>query len=192
MELWFEALVDVSTGFLYCLFSFGLLYFLTWYYGSFAWRIWWIAPVITSTFFLVACWSAWRQVNPLEGLRQLTDTEMLLTELSLATPNLLFFSPRHAVSGSAVLIIGGPANLLNAIGSILHRLPSSSSTRRDAATLLSLAAQGCVVNTITDPQPVVLLYRLALIKTDTTSRPQQPSIILTQTGRDVLTGHTSI
>ena len=126
----------------------------------------------------------------MEGLRKLSDTEMMLTQLAMVSPNFMYFSPRHAIAGSSMLLIGGPASFFNAMGSILHRLSSSSSIRSEAATLLSLASNGCPVKTITDPRPAVLLYRMALIKTELISPTHKPSIVLTQKGRDILTGHT--
>ncbi|MCZ6836142.1 MAG: hypothetical protein O7G85_10245 [Planctomycetota bacterium] len=190
-ELWFEALVDLCMGALFCLITFGVLYLLMWYYVSFVWGYQWPAPVITGTIFLASCWSAWRSVDPLEGLRNLSDTEMMLTQLAMVSPSFSYFSPRHTVSGSAVFLIGGPANLFSAFGIVLHRLPSSSSIISEAATMLSQADQGSPVQTITDPRPAVLLYRLVLIKTELSPPSHQPTIVLTQKGRDVLMGMTT-
>src|SRR6516165_667322 len=106
-EVVLEATLKAILGIVFSFFTFGFLFWLGWVVGWFVagslpLRAWHCGALLAGLFFVVALWSAWHQVDPLAGLQPLTDRQWFLTQLSLASPSLVYFSPRHALAGSAV------------------------------------------------------------------------------------------
>jgi hypothetical protein len=118
------------------------------------------------------------------GLKPLSDGQLLLTWISQASPQLLYFSPRHATAGVAMLLIGGPANVFEALGVWGYRLQLDPSLIEEAAQLLEACARKCPIDQVRQPFAAALLKRLALIKI----AGQEDSVALTVTekGSDVL------
>ena len=168
-QLAFEAAVEVVLGVLFAALTLAFVFWITWLFGGGLARMaglagWHLALIITGLFLIVTTVSAWRQVDPLAGVDPMTAAEEMLTGASLASPEMLYFSPRHATAGAAMLLLGGPANVFTAVGTWRHRLPGDTTVITDAATLLCRCGTGLAVERITTPRAAVLLARLALIK----------------------------
>ncbi len=168
-ELVLEALVKALLGIVFSFFTFGFLFGVGWVVGwgvagSFNLRPWHFGAFLAGVFFVVAAWSAWRQVDPLAGLPRLTDQQWLLTQLSLASPGLLYFSPRHALGGSGVLLLAGPSSVFQALGLWAYRLRTDRSLIEEAGRLLMACSATCPLAEIGTPAAALLLRRLALIK----------------------------
>lgn len=193
-EIAFEAAIELTTGVAYCLVVFGLVFVILWVQLSLitlrvAGQAWWIALAVAGLFFLVSFFEAWRRVDPFEGVRRLEDWQVVLTEMSLLSPSLLYFSPRHASAGLAFVLISGPQNLISAVASWRTRLPSEPHVLDAAAALLESAPRRPRADRVESPASAVLLHRLGLIK----ARPgaDAPAIEPTQKGLDVLAGRSS-
>src|SRR6516164_9019113 len=120
-ELAFDILLKASLGIVFSFFTFGFLFWLGWLcswfvFGSFHLKPWQFGALVAGLFFTVAVWSAWCQVDPLAGLQRMSDEQWLLTQLSLASPGILYFSPRHVLAGAAVLLLAGPSSVFQALG----------------------------------------------------------------------------
>jgi hypothetical protein len=133
--------------------------------------------ILAGTFLVAAIWSAWRQVDPLAGLQRMTDQQWLLTQLSMVSPDVVYFSPRHALAGAAVILLAGPSSVFQAIGLWTYRMPADQPTIDAAARLLAKCETVCPIEEIRAPEPAFLLRRLALIKVV----PQGNSTALTVT-----------
>lgn len=168
-ELALDALLKAGLGLVFSLFTFGIVFWFSWVLGFFFGRQldlhpWQFAAIVTGLFFSVATWSAWRRVDPLAGLKPLSDQQLLLTAISQATGSMVYFSPRHASAGLAIILLGGPANLFEAVGIWVHRIRADASLLEKAARLLSLCKTQISAKEVRDPAGAVLLRRLALIK----------------------------
>jgi hypothetical protein len=166
-ELVFEAALKGLFGVVFSLITFGLIFWIGWFSGLifFAGALnlhaWQFGAILTGVFFVVATWSAWRRVNPLAGLRPLSDEEKIATLISQAAGGLGLFSPRHASAGFAVVLIGGPASILEAIACWSLRLPARKAILQEAALLLETCP--CPLERVQTPAAALLLKRLALI-----------------------------
>lgn len=118
----------------------------------------------TLVFVLVSVGSAWYRVNPMSGLRRLTDEEYFLTIASLKIDELCYFSPRHATAGAAMILIGGPATILEALGMWTNRFGASSACIGEAATMLASCEDPMPIESIRNREAAILLRRLALVK----------------------------
>jgi len=190
-ELAFEALVGAIMGLLVTAFIFGAIAGLAWLATFFIGTPLGLdrsafALGVAALFLLVAVVSAWRRVDPLAGLTPMTDRQLMLTLISLGSPHLLYFSPRHATAGAAAVILGGPASLCEALGTWAHRLRWNRAMVREAARLLERSRDACPADAIGDARAGLLLKRLALVKT--IERGGAPALTATERGREVLEG----
>lgn len=188
-ELFTDAVIKLGTGIVFSLLTFGFIFWVGWFLGIFfAYHLELSAVtfglIVTAIFFVVALWSAWRNVNPLADLQPLTDRQMLMTMLSLASPNLLYFSPEHASAGFAMVLIGGPANILSAFGIWAHRLKADTNIIAEGAGMLDACADGCPPERVRSLDAAVLLRRLSLIKMAVGKTGDV--IVLTERGRTIL------
>ncbi len=188
-EIMLHAVIELALGVLFCVLVYGFVFVWMWGLGGFfatqlSLTRTQFALSVVGLFMAVCFFSAWRRVDPLQSVAPMTDTQLMLTYISLASPNLLYFSPRHASAGVAAILIGGPKNILSAIGNWRHRLPGSSSLVAEAADLLILAQHGVAINMIPSPRAAVLLRRLALIKP--VDHGHDIEMVLTENGRETL------
>ncbi len=168
-KLAFDAVLKASMGVLFSVLTFGFVYWAGWFFGFFFARYlslhaWQFGVIFAGLLLVVATWSAWRRVDPMAGLQRLSDTQLLLTLISQASPNILYFSPRHATAGAALILIGGPANVVQAFGIWAHRIRVEGSLIADAARLLASCQTRLPVKQVREPAAALLLKRLALIK----------------------------
>jgi hypothetical protein len=181
-ELWFEGVAKALLGVGFTLLVFGMLFWFWWVVGFFmagsvGLEAGQFSTLVTGLFWIVAIGSAWQRVDPLAGLQPLSDRQRMLTLISQASPHLLYFSPRHATAGAALLLLGGPAKLLEAIGSWPYLLALSPSLVEKSACLLAACKANVPIDRVRDPHAALLLKRLALIKTV----PMEESVALTLT-----------
>ena len=108
---------------------------------------------------MAACRSHGRSA-PAESDQQ----ELLLTLISHATVGISYFKLRHAVAGFAVVLIGGPANLLEALGIWVSRLRADQPLIEEASSLLAACRADYPIERVREPAAALLLKRLALIK----------------------------
>jgi hypothetical protein len=193
-ELALDAALKALLGVLFSFLVFGLLFWFGWFIGVFVARnfnlqAWQFGCLVSGLFLLAATWSAWRRVNPLAGLPRLTDRQLLLTLLSQASPDILYFSPRHATAGVAVLLIGGPANLFQALGVWAYRIRADAALIEAASRLLVECQEKCPVMRVAEPAAALLLRRLALIKIVLSG--ESSALTATDKGRAVLSGAKS-
>lgn len=166
-----DALGKSVLGLVFCVFTFGFVYVCAWFVGlsvarSFGLHAWQFAGLICGLFLLVACWSAWRHVDPMAGLppRESEQQELLLTLISQAAGGGGYFNPRHAVAGLSVVLIGGPANLLEGLGIWVSRLRADQPLIEEASSLLAACRADYPIERVREPAAAILLKRLALIK----------------------------
>jgi hypothetical protein len=168
-DLAFESVGKALLGIVFSFFTFGLLFWFGWFAGffvarSFGMQPWQFGALVSGLFLAVATWSAWQRVDPLAGLQPLSDQQLLLTMISQASPGLLYFSPRHATAGAALLLIGGPANLIEAFGIWGYRFRMEVPLIEEASCLLENCQVNCPIENIREPSAALLLKRLSLIK----------------------------
>lgn len=188
-ELAVEALIEAALGVLFTLLTFGFVFVLGlsagWLVGrrvglsavGFAW-------IVTGVFFVTAVISAWRRVDPLAGVDPMTFEQEVLTALSQTSAQMLYFSPRHASAGVAMVLLGGPSNLFSAIGTWRHRLNDDDAIVHVAAEVLRASAAELDLERVRTPHAALLLRRLALIKV--THREGRPVVVATEKGREIL------
>ena len=189
-ELAFDAGFKALLGIAFSVITFGVLFWMGWVVGFFlAFHVnvyaWQFAAIVSGLFLVVAIWSAWRRVDPMAGLKPLTEAQMLLTLISPVTPGVMYFSPRHASAGLAVVLIGGPAGVFEAVGIWTHRLKAEASVIEQAARFLVACRAGLPVKQIEAPAAALLLRRLGLIRVVQTG-DESTSIRLTDQGFNVL------
>ncbi len=97
-----------------------------------------------------------------------------------------FFSPRHASAGLAVVLIGGPATVLEGIGIWASRICADELLIERAANLLAGCKEICPVEEIEHLEAAVLLKQLALIKV--IPGPESSALTVTEKGEGVLLG----
>lgn len=190
-EIALDVGIRLVLGVIFSILTFGFLFWFGWV-GGFV-----LGPQIglspfqlgafgSSFFFLVALASAWFQVEPLAGLRRLTDRELMLTLASQAAGDVLYFSPRHASAGFAMVLIGGPANILEGVGLWATRIKTSPELLENAADLLASCEDKLPLRKLRRPQAAALLRRLQLIKMIPLETEQ--ALTLTERGGKLLGG----
>lgn len=189
-ELAIEAVIEAALGVLFCALVFGGVYVIAWFALMFmisfdASRASQYALGLTAIYATVATFSAWRRVDPLANVRRLSDVEESLMMMGPMLPYGIGMQPRHATAGAAVVLIGGPANLLEAWATWRHRLPSSGRVIESAAEVLQQAAHEVQVQQVADPLAAQVLHRLGLIKV---TGEREKRLGLTEKGRGVLAG----
>lgn len=190
-ELEFDSRVKIILGAVFSFLVFGFVYCFGWFSGLFFASSLYLDPwqfglLLAVLFLAVATWSAWRRVDPLAELPRLTDEQMLLTLVSQATPGVLYFSPRHATRGAALVLLGGPVSVFEGWGIWNSRIQVDDALIEAASRILVDCETACPVEELTDPSAAVLLRRLSLIKVI----PSEDSSALTVTekGLKVLSG----
>lgn len=186
----FDAGLKAILGLGFSLLTFGFVFWFGWFLGLFVagtlgLQAWQFGVVFTVVFLIAATWSAWRRVDPLAGLKPLSEKELMLTLVSQAA-GLLYFSPRHASAGAAVVLIGGPAAILQALGIWTYRIRLDSTVIDEAAEILAACKEKCPAKAVRRPAAVLLLRRLRFIKVI----PDGESVAFTVTdaGHKVLSG----
>ncbi len=164
-ELAFDAALKAGLGIVFSLVAFGMLFWFGWVVGFFVNRsyAWQLGVVVAGVFFVTASLSAWRRVDPLADLAPLGDAEMVAMLIGRAS-GFMVFSPRHALAGAALVLLGGPAGVFEALGIWAHRLRADDELIRKAAKVLVLCEATLPQDEIGDFLAAVLLWRLALIK----------------------------
>src|SRR5437762_457791 len=188
-ELSLDAALKIGMGFVFSLLTFGFLFWLglfvgfgvAGYFGLHAWQF---AAIFTGIFFVAAVWSAWQRVNPLAGVKPMTDRELMLTLLSQASGQILYFSPRRATVGAALIILGGPVNVVEGIGIWAHRLPGDPALIEQAAQLLESCQVPFPFKQVRSPAAAYLLKRLALIKV--VPHGESSALTVTQKGSTIV------
>lgn len=188
-ELDLEAGITAALGVLFTLLIFGGLYWVTfiWAFPSISGGSIGFSPKafgVTAIFFVVAAATAWRQIDPLQKLDPMSPGDELLTSVSLAVGGAMAFSPRHAVAGVSSFLIGGPANIFEAIGIVRSRIRTPGETVTEAMFLLEQCRGRCPLRTVQSPRAVLLLRRLELIKVLDDSRGR--ALTVTEKGRGLL------
>jgi hypothetical protein len=190
-ELALDALLKALLGIAFSFLVFGLLFWGGWFVGIFFARslnlhAWQFGAFLSGLFLVTALWSAWQRVDPLAGLQRLSEKQLLLTLISQDSSQLLYFSPRHATAGVAILLIGGPANLFQAFGIWTSRLRADESLLEESARLLAACDPQCAAEQVRKPTAALLLRRLALIKV--VPGGDSPAFALTEKGSTVVSG----
>jgi hypothetical protein len=190
-ELATEAITKAVLGVLFTLLTFAFVFWIAWFFGVLmagllnleAWRF---GAVVTGVFLVVSIGSAWRRVDPLAGLEPLSEKQLFLTFAAPALPGGIYFSPRHATAGAALVLLGGPANLFQALGVWAHRIRAEDSLVEDAARLLAASRPRFPTDQVRKPAAALLLRQLALIKI--VPGEGAPAFALTAKGSAVLGG----
>jgi hypothetical protein len=190
-ELAAEALGKALLGVVVSFFVFGFVFWCGWFVGfavadSLNLEAWQFGALLSGLFLVVATWSAWRRVDPLAAVQPLSDRQLLLTLISQASPGLLYFSPRHATAGAAVVLIGGPANVFQALGIWASRIRADGPLLEEASRLVAACNGNCPIEEVREPVAALLLRRLGLIKV--IPNGDSSAFTLTEKGLTVLGG----
>jgi hypothetical protein len=120
---------------------------------------------VTGLFALVSIWSAWRRHDPFDKVQAMNPNIQDL-QLGLGYALGVPVINRQSMAGFASLLVGGPANLMDAWSIWRTRLRADAACVRDAAQLLELSrsAGGISSRMIRDRRAAAVLYRLGLIK----------------------------
>jgi hypothetical protein len=146
-----------------------------------------IAAGVTAIVLLVGVVSAWREVNPLAGLKPMSAADHLAVQVSRGLGGVTSVN-RHSVAGIATLLLAGPENLVSAFRSWLHRLPSEAAVLDEAAEILLSCKPEVDLRTIeVSPQALQIVRRLNLI----VARDRTTKISLTEKGRDIVRSKNS-
>lgn len=187
-EVTLDACMKAGLGLLFCLLTFGFVFWGAWlaafcFARSFYLAEWQIALLVAGLFFIVAAASAWQRVDPLANVPRLTEQQWMLMIAGQAL-GVHYFSPRHALAGFAVVLLGGPANLFQALGIWQWRLRVDASLIQDASRLLVKCREDVSAKQLRDLRAAMLLKRLQLIKL--TQDAAGPAVTATDTGRRLL------
>jgi hypothetical protein len=187
-EVTLDACMKAGLGLLFSLLTFGFVFWGGWlaafcFARSLGIAEWHIALLVTGLFFIVAAWSAWQRVDPLANVPRLTQQQWMLMIAGQAV-GVHYFSPRHALAGSAVVLLGGPANLFQALGIWQWRLNVDASLVEEASHLLVKCRESVSARHLRNPAAAMLLKRLRLIKL--TQDAEGPAFTATDKGRKLL------
>lgn len=171
-ELTTEAVISAVLGGVFCLLTFGVLWWLAWivsWYAIGSDHAVFVAFAVAGLFFVVAVASAWRSVDPLENVSPMSDRQMAAQDaagaLSLATGMPII--TRHGAAGGAVVLIGGPANIFEAISLLRHRIPCDTRCARQAAEIIEhIPSQGMELKGVEpdEARAICTLSRLSFVK----------------------------
>lgn len=191
-EILLEAAIAATAGVIFSLITFGVLWWLMWIFCWFTigrGSAVMVASVGTAIFVLVAVVSAWRRVDPLEHLSPMTGRQMLTQDaagaLTLATG--VPIMTRHSTAGAGVVLIGGPANIFEALSLYRHRIRAGHRQIAQAAELVDRVSAGDVaIDQLdeADSQALHILSRLKFIKVVQEPGASQPVLRSTQKWRD--------
>ena len=183
----FRAIIQMVSGIAVTVVTLGFLFCATWIFGGFfadliGLRRTSFSLAVMALFGVVSIVSAWRSVDPLKGVKPMSDIEMLMLEISLLTPRLGYFSPRHATAGAAWVLIGGPANVFDGVRSWRERLRANEVLLRSSADLLDRCRANVPVRQLGPAaSAAVLLRRLGFAKV--VGRGPTAELALTERGR---------
>ena len=188
-ELARDAALEAALGIGFSIGTFAFVFWISWFAGVLVARYfnvyaWQFGTIVTGVFFVVATWSAWRRVDPLEGLKPMTDKQLLSMLVIETALGVNCFSPRHASAGLALVLLGGPAGVFKAIGIWAHRIRVDDATIENAANLLASCRTKLSANDVGDPFAAIVLRRLSLIKV--VPHGHYFALTLTDKGRGVL------
>jgi hypothetical protein len=181
-ELMTEMAIEAGMGVLFTALTSGVLFCVAWFVcaaiGGRAFPTTTVALGITGLYVAVSAVSAWRHVDPFAGLAPMSDAD----RLAFAVSGYAYFKG-HSVAGLAAVLMGGPVNLVGALRSWLHRLPTDPMLVAQAAEILSACRPEVdLKNVRSSGSAAVLLRQLNLIvpRVDTTI------VALTERGREVV------
>ena len=187
-ELLGDAALKAALGVGFSLLTFGFIYWGGWLFGFFVARGlglagWQFGLLAAALFFVAATFSAWRRVDPLADLQPLTDEQWLAMAVGQVV-GVVVFSPRHAVAGAAIVLIGGPAGMIEAFGIWAHRLRADRPLLTEAARLLASCAEDGPISTLQRADAAQMLWRLGLIRV--VARGESPALQLSDKGHALL------
>jgi hypothetical protein len=190
-DLLAKGAIKAVLGVVFSIMAFGLIFWCGWFFGfwlaaSLGLESWQLGLLCSGLFLVVAIWSAWRRVNPLAGVPRMTDQQWLLTQLHLQIGGIGYFSPWHASAGFAVVLIGGPASVLDAIGLWNAQMRADGPMIDAMAGVLEECADTPPIRKVGSLQAALLLKRLALIKI--VPLGDSEAFALTEKGERVLFG----
>lgn len=164
-----EAAIALGVGLITCVIVFGGVFWLAWLTFMFALQDFQIgsaattAWIITGVFALVSTWSAWRRLDPIERVEAEDDTALNI-QLGLGYATCFPVVNRQSIAGFASLLIGGPANIMDACRLWRSRFKVDVDLRAEAHRILVASRQGIAPQQVRDPRAIALLHRLGLIK----------------------------
>ena len=184
-----EAAITLLVGIGTSLLVFGVVFWLSWFAFTVIFRDFQIgsasttALIITGIFAMVSIFSAWRKHDPIENV-QAMDGNVQSLQLGLGYAMGVPIVNRQSAAGIASLLIGGPANIMEACTLWRNRLKVNPALLSAAAQLLGESRKGVPMQMVRDPKAVALLHRLGLVKTAHEQGKLQ--IIATVKGADVV------
>src|SRR5262245_13889515 len=181
-----EMVIEAGMGLLFTALTAGVLFCIAWFVcaaiGGRAFPTTAVALGITGLYVVVSAISAWRQVDPCAGLAPMSDADRLAFAVSGMVSGYVHFN-RHSVAGMAAVLMGGPINLVGALRSWLHRLPTDPSLVAQAAEILSACRPEVDLKKVdSSASAAILLRRLNLI----VPRVDSTIVTLTEKGRELV------
>ncbi len=194
-ELYLTAMVKAGLG-LILIAVIGFFSFLIfWFIVSFGFRLSnsrMIALGIVTLYQVVAFVSAWRHVDPMAGV-SLTGSEIATRNVVNSATYFATGIPvlrREGLAAAASALIGGPANVLEAVADWRGRLPCGDEFIAEAAKVMADAPTKPTAESV-NPRAAAVLYRLGLIKAER-GEGGQMQIATTQKGLELLGAIPSI
>ncbi len=185
-ELALQATIEAAMGAFFTALTAGVLFCIAWFVGvsigggRFPASA--VALGVTVIFVLVSMISAWRHVDPFAGLKPMSNADHLMFAVSGMVDGYVHMN-RHTVAGLAAVLMGGPVNLVGALGTWLHRLPTDRALIDQAAEILRSCRPDFDLNQVRSrAAAAVLLRRLNLI----VPRANSAIVTLTEKGRGVV------
>ena len=181
-----ETTIEAATGILFTALTSGVIFCIVWFVcvslGGRRFPASTVALGATGIFVLVSAVSAWRHVDPFAGLKPMSNADHLLFAVSSMVDGYVHVN-RHTVAGLASVLMGGLVNLVSALGSWLHRLPTDPLVIDQAAGILSACRPEVDLKQVNSSMhAAVLLRRLNLI----VPRSDSTFVTLTEMGRDIV------
>lgn len=185
-KLMLEATIDAVMGILFTTITSGVVFCIAWFVcislGGRRFPASTVALCATGIYFLVSAISAWRHVDPFAGLKPMSEAEHLLLAAS-SMVDVYVHMNRHTVAGLSLIMMGGPVNLVSALGSWLHRLPADATSIEQAVEILCACHPEVDLKKFKSSMPAaVMLRRLNLI----VPRGESTLVKQTEKGRDIV------
>jgi len=168
---------------------FWLTYLVSWFIGPLrALAPFNVALAVTGLFILISLWSAWRRHDPMHGVEAIDDDQLAI-QLGIGYAFGVPVMNRQSVAGASALLVGGPANVMEAARLFRSRIRTDDRQNHQAIeTLASLQAGGDTPHP--SPPVVAMLYRLGLIKA-VRGRDDKMALALTVKGGDLVRGESA-
>lgn len=177
-DLSLNAWITLGMGIGTTLVVYVVVWVLTWLVGP-SWLFGWLPMLAGLAAVGLGFLGVWRGDSPLDGLKPLTDSDLLAITASIAMPNAMVTSPRHLVAGVAEIVLHGPRSILQAVGMLRTRLPDDAALVRAAASVLERGLREDVpLSSVQPPRAAVVLHRLLLLKMQQVGRER---FVLTST-----------